>query len=56
MNEDVPQKLGKALCQWTPLSEKREEKMLFATDLFCSLPDPKLNALEVQLIGEKCNI
>jgi HSP20 family protein len=28
MNEDVPQKLGKALCQWTPLSEKREEKML----------------------------
>jgi hypothetical protein len=28
----------------------------FATDLFCSLPDPKLDALEVQLIGEKCNI
>jgi len=25
-------------------------------DLFCSLPDPKLDALEVQLIGEKCNI
>jgi arsenate reductase len=23
-------------------------------DLFCSLPDPKLDALEVQLIGEKC--
>jgi len=22
-------------------------------DLFCSLPDPKLDALEVQLIGEK---
>jgi arsenate reductase len=25
-------------------------------DLFCGLPDPKLDALEVQLIGEKCNI
>jgi hypothetical protein len=23
-------------------------------DLFCSLPDPKLDALEVQLIGKKC--
>jgi arsenate reductase (thioredoxin) len=23
-------------------------------DLFCGLPDPKLDALEVQLIGEKC--
>lgn len=25
-------------------------------DLFCGLPDPKLDALEVQLIGEKYNI
>ena len=25
-------------------------------DLFCSLPDPKLDALEVQLIAEKCDI
>jgi arsenate reductase (thioredoxin) len=25
-------------------------------DLFCSLPDPKLDALEVQLIGDKCNM
>ncbi len=28
MNGDVPQKVGRALCQWTPLSEKREEKIL----------------------------
>ena len=25
-------------------------------DLFCGLPDPKLDALEVVLIGEKCKI
>src|SRR5271169_2146964 len=28
MNGDVAQKVGKALCQWAPLSEKREEKIL----------------------------
>ena len=28
-DRDAPQKVGKALCQWTPLSEKREEKILF---------------------------
>ena len=28
MNGDVPQKMGEALCQWTPLSETPEEKIL----------------------------
>jgi HSP20 family protein len=28
MNGDASLKVGKALCQWTPLSEKREEKIL----------------------------